>query len=483
MTLTRVLFAILTAGMVWLPAAAFAQEMVSRVTIHVVQRGETLYDIALDYEISLVELARLNGLIDPGNILVGQRLLVPLDSELGGANPRVHQVHPGESLQSIANFYGQDVQELATLNALVNPNSIFIGQLLQVTAGNASDVVSAPESSSLSASATVPLTNSLHTVSVGETLYGIATFYGLAVNDLARVNSISDPSQLFAGQQLIIPHESVSDVALDLPTYVSNIEISPTTFVEGQAGQIRLTTTEPATLHGFFLGRPLLMNSTENNTVHKTNVGVPVFTPGGVYPLELTLTGQNDQVATFAINVQILPGDYATELITVPEDKAELLNPAAETYELNLLQNLTGAYSTERFYVGPMSLPVAAAMNGPFGVRRSYNGGPADRFHTGADFAAGPGTTILAAASGRVVLADTLNIRGVTTVIDHGQGVFSVYSHQSERYVSLAEMVSIGQVIGAAGATGRVTGAHLHWEVWLHGVPVDPMQWIQQDFS
>ncbi|MBZ0277972.1 MAG: M23 family metallopeptidase, partial [Anaerolineae bacterium] len=61
--------------------------------------------------------------------------------------------------------------------------------------------------------------------------------------------------------------------------------------------------------------------------------------------------------------------------------------------------------------------------------------------------------------------------------------VYTGYSHQSEIYVKVGDFVSAGQVIGTIGATGRVTGAHLHWEVWIHGVQVDPMQWVIQNFS
>jgi murein DD-endopeptidase MepM/ murein hydrolase activator NlpD len=81
-----------------------------------------------------------------------------------------------------------------------------------------------------------------------------------------------------------------------------------------------------------------------------------------------------------------------------------------------------------------------------------------------------------------VVLADTLNIRGVATVIDHGWGVYTTYSHQSESYVHVGDFVTLGQVIGTVGDSGRVTGAHLHWEVWVGGVSVDPMQWTVQSF-
>ena len=75
-----------------------------------------------------------------------------------------------------------------------------------------------------------------------------------------------------------------------------------------------------------------------------------------------------------------------------------------------------------------------------------------------------------------------LNIRGNATLIDHGWGLFTLYAHQQGTLVSPGEIVAGGQVIGTVGSTGRSTGPHLHWEVWLNGVNVDPMQWVQEIF-
>jgi murein DD-endopeptidase MepM/ murein hydrolase activator NlpD len=130
-----------------------------------------------------------------------------------------------------------------------------------------------------------------------------------------------------------------------------------------------------------------------------------------------------------------------------------------------------------------MGLPAAAAIVSPFGRKRAYDGGAFDHFHSGTDFGGASGTPILAAASGYVVFVGPLNVRGNATIIDHGWGVFTGYWHQTEQYVQVGDFVSAGQVLGTIGSTGRVTGPHLHWELWVNGVPVDPMQWVQQSFN
>lgn len=98
-------------------------------------------------------------------------------------------------------------------------------------------------------------------------------------------------------------------------------------------------------------------------------------------------------------------------------------------------------------------------------------------YHTGLDFY-GQNVPIYAPADGIVVFADALTVRGNATYIDHGWGVFSGYLHQSEMYVQAGDRVERGQVIGQVGATGRVTGPHLHWEIWVGGVPVEPLDWV-----
>ncbi len=111
------------------------------------------------------------------------------------------------------------------------------------------------------------------------------------------------------------------------------------------------------------------------------------------------------------------------------------------------------------------------------------NDGPSTFFPTGLDFCGNNTTDVLAPAVGRVVFAGPLTVRGNATVIDHGQGVYTGYLHQSELFVQTGDMVQPGQVIGKVGATGRVTGPHLHWEVWVNGVQVDPLDWLEKTFD
>ena len=150
--------------------------------------------------------------------------------------------------------------------------------------------------------------------------------------------------------------------------------------------------------------------------------------------------------------------------------------------ETQRVTQIVSQITPTRYFSGQMGLPCPAPVTSQFGTRRSYNGGPFTNIHGGTDFAAMPGAAIYAPAAGRVVFAGTLNVRGNATIIDHGWGIFTGYWHQQSIGVRVGDLVQQGQVIGTVGKTGRVTGPHLHWEVFVNGVEVDPLQWTRQVF-
>jgi len=122
---------------------------------------------------------------------------------------------------------------------------------------------------------------------------------------------------------------------------------------------------------------------------------------------------------------------------------------------------------------GDWTLPVQGRRSTPFGVRRLRNGKAVGR-HRGMDLAAPSGTPVLAPAAGRVVLAGKFKKHGNTVVLDHGQGLTSIYIHLSGFSVSRGQSVSRGARLGKVGTTGASTGPHLHWSVYAQGTPVDP---------
>lgn len=472
------------------------EEVPAGLTIHVVQRGENLFRIAMAYSTTTDELAALNGILDVSSIQVGQRLLVP-SQETVASVPETHIVQPGESLFSIAQLYNVSVESLLELNNIANANQIYPGQELTIhssqegtpqpeaTAEAVPDtILPTPEIVAANTTNNLPtISSNIHIVQPGETLFRIATAYGLTTNQLATANGISDPTVIYVGQQLVIPNQEQSPVtALDLPDPISNLVVDPLAFVEGETGVIQVTTTTTSTLTGQFLGQPLHFIAQADGTQHLAFIGIPIFTDGGIYPVTIFVSAQDSTQTDFAFNIRIGAGPYGTQNLNVSTETASLLSPAVQENEFTILRNLTSSITPERYHEGLFSIPAAAAMNAPYGTRRSYNGGPVNNFHSGADFASAPNTPIFAAGDGVVMLADTLNIRGNTIVIDHGWGIYTLYAHQTSFSVNVGDRVTTNQVIGMAGSTGRVTGPHLHWEVWVNGVPVNPITWTQRTF-
>lgn len=129
-------------------------------------------------------------------------------------------------------------------------------------------------------------------------------------------------------------------------------------------------------------------------------------------------------------------------------------------------------YSPDRLWTLPLTRPVPGGISSLYGLKRVFNG-QARGYHRGLDLRGAAGTPIKACADGRVVLCDDLYFAGKSVYLDHGQGVFTAYLHMSEQLVQKGQEVRKGQIIGKVGATGRVTGPHLHLSLIVQGQSVD----------
>ena len=135
---------------------------------------------------------------------------------------------------------------------------------------------------------------------------------------------------------------------------------------------------------------------------------------------------------------------------------------------------MTVQSGTDRLWSAPFVRPVREPANSRFGTRSVFNG-EVRRPHGGADFLSPAGTLVHAPNAGRVAAARDLFFTGNTVIIDHGMGVVSLLAHLSAMNVREGDVIEAGQVIGRVGATGRVTGPHLHWGVTVTGARVDPL--------
>jgi murein DD-endopeptidase MepM/ murein hydrolase activator NlpD len=158
------------------------------------------------------------------------------------------------------------------------------------------------------------------------------------------------------------------------------------------------------------------------------------------------------------------------------------IDPATTIPEQDQIFSLTAPATPVRMWDGLFVLPSVGGFRSVFGSLRAYNGGPYNSFHGGVDFSGAEDRPITAPAPGVVVFTGKLVVRGNATVIDHGWGVYTGYWHQSKTLVNIGDHVATGQILGYQGATGRVTGPHLHWEMIIGDKQVDPLQWTKVAF-
>ncbi|HKV26379.1 MAG TPA: M23 family metallopeptidase [Candidatus Acidoferrum sp.] len=206
-------------------------------------------------------------------------------------------------------------------------------------------------------------------------------------------------------------------------------------------------------------------------------LGVDLQKPKGSYEFSVSGTFEGGGEAECKAEVKVEDGHFATENLTVKKqfvepDPEQLARAEAETKRL---REIFDQVTPERLWSGPFRMPLVGDFKGTnFGKRRVLNG-HAGSPHTGVDFPAPVGTPVHAAQSGRVVLADNLFFSGNTVIVDHGLGIYTFYCHFSEIDAKVGEEVKAGTVIGKVGATGRVTGPHLHWGLTVERARVNAM--------
>lgn len=202
-------------------------------------------------------------------------------------------------------------------------------------------------------------------------------------------------------------------------------------------------------------------------------VGVDLDVTPGTYAVEIDAGGPESATTHL---LKVIARRFPTRTLKV--DPA-LVNPPPEAREriareAGRLGRLWAAAATTRLWAGPFERPVPDAANSSFGTRSIYNGEPRSA-HGGTDFLSPPGRPIQAPNAARVAIAEPLYFTGGTVVLDHGGGVLSLFAHLSTIGVREGDLVASGEVIGEVGATGRVTGPHLHWAVRVSGARVDPL--------
>jgi murein DD-endopeptidase MepM/ murein hydrolase activator NlpD len=255
----------------------------------------------------------------------------------------------------------------------------------------------------------------------------------------------------------------------------------PASLVNGSPCLFRVTPSQPLkSLHGTWFGRKVFFDVDPASRTWYGVAGIDVDARPGRYTLDLTGVAMNGKRMSFDQVVSVGKANYPISKLRVPKKYTDLdaKTLARVKREQALKSEVFHRITDDRQWSGRFATPVKTATTAVFGAQRTFNG-VRQSIHQGLDYQASTGTPVGAVNSGTVILARDLFFEGNCVVIDHGQGLLTLYLHLSAVKVKEGDTLTRGQIVGLSGATGRVTGPHLHLAVRWQGIYVNPATMLE----
>lgn len=447
-----------------------AQDEPSSDPVYVVQPGDTLWDIARRFGLSLDDLVQANPQVDAALLKPGYELKIP---GLTGVTGRLETrpVALGETLVSLSRDAHVSQEVLVRLNRILSPRELYIGR----------EMILPVDSEEAKTGSTVWKRLVMER---GQSALELAVLHEVNPWHLSLGSGYSGSVVLLPGDVLRIGGQPASADELKLGALLPQItgaSVDSLPLVQGRTAVIRVNAPADLPIQGLLVTAPLNFFYTDSGEWVALQ-GVHAMLEPGLYPLILQAKLPGGSSWSLTQRIRVIEGNY-------PFDPELLVDPATIDPEITQPENeqwnaLTAPVTAQKLWDGLFTSPVDPVFTecwpSTFGNRRSYNQSGYNYFHTGLDFCGTVGNAVYAPAAGEVVFQGFLAVRGNATVINHGQGVYTAYMHQSEILVKVGDRVSAGQLIGRVGNTGRVTGPHLHLEIWVGGVQVDPLEWLQR---
>lgn len=309
----------------------------------------------------------------------------------------------------------------------------------------------------------------------GQNLVQTAVSHQIDLHTLANANQITNPYQPIFGT-IFVP--SPDQTPRILPAGFSQLDLSHIPARPGEAVGWRGQTTAVSTPQSWLNGRAITVAQNGSAVVGLTGTGA--FFGSGTPLLEIqTDSGYWAQPWRFVDTTA-----WTFQQLTLTGSAAEI-DQAAIDEERAWLFELWEQASPLPQWDAPFQTPISSYLeiSSAFGARRSYNGGPYRTYHEGVDFSAFGGTAVTAPASGTIIVAEFLYVRGGAVIIDHGLGIYSGFYHLSSLAVSAGDVVQAGALVGEVGTTGLSTGNHLHWDLLVNGIWVDALAWQSRDMA
>ena len=385
-----------------------------------------------------------------------------------------YTVVAGDTLGEIATRHGVTLEALIAANGILDPNLLEVGQVLTI-----------PGAQGDSSGAALPIPDAVSVrARPGDTPARLAQRYGQSVETLTALNPISDTARLFPGQPLLLPRSAVTPDPLRFGA-VKQVEV-PSVLPQGRTGRVVVQTSRPLELQAPWNELPISFTPLPDDPLRQwAYLPAPALIAPSTYWLALSYTASNGLMLNRAWSIGVVEGGYPTEVLAFTPEVGALLDPILVQTELEKVTATWSQRSPEVLWSGVFSRPVDSQYptTSAYGTRRSYDGGPVTGYHEGQDFGVPEGVPILSPGDGVVALAEPLTVRGNAVIIDHGRGVYTGYWHLSEIGVTPGQAVKTGDILGLVGNTGLSTGAHLHWELRIYGISVDPMQFTEEPLA
>ncbi len=442
-------------------APVFAQDVQNGPT-YIIQSGDTLGVIASKFGVSIDDIITTNNIENPNILSAGQQIIIPGLEGISG-NLTAETIPLGASLSSLSVKYQFPVSMLTKLNKITSPEEIYAGSSL---------ILPVSEQTTL---------NQTIVMKPGETLIEAAAranqnpWMLIFQNNLEQswLTNESHPL-LFSGNNVELEQQTGA-----LP-FLTSLELDKLPIIQGQTVKVSATGKPGLQLTGNLSGRELHFFPTADGR-YVALQGISAMTEPGLVDFSISVSDTDSSKFEVSQKVLVQSGFY-------PEDPPlsvdpQTIDPAYTEPEEQTVKQITSPVTPQQLWTGQFRDPVDdPCYKSVFGVRRIYNGGAYINYHGGLDYGVCANLNIYAPAAGTVVFTGPLTALGNATYIDHGLGIYSGYGHQAEIKVKVGDHVEPGQLIGIIGATGRVTGPHLHWEIWANGVRVNPVQWLENTY-
>lgn len=444
------------------PARPALADDLPRQAVYICAWPDTPASVAALFHIPVGRILSANNLPDASQRLeAGQMLIIPSLDYYRGYLVRA-EAAPGDTLSALALRSASTPGLLARLNRLTSPAELYLGRALVV-----------PHQ-------LVPAASLAAVFKENGSMLELAAQAGRSPYTPLLAGGSDFGRFRVPGAAVYLPASDAQPFSELLPGLI-DLSINPLPLSTGGTLVVHAASSRPLPLRARLGTEPLAFFE-QTPTLQVAIEGVPLGMKRGLTTLRLETTLPDGRISRLEQWVPVRVVDYGLDApFTVA---AELADPAVMAGENRQIQSIVQQRAEQRLWPGIFQPPTLFpdCITSTFGRRRSLNGSAYTYYHGGLDFCGGVGEKVLAAADGVVVYTGELPVHGNLLILSHGWGVYSGYAHLSKYSARVGQHVVAGEEVGRIGITGRVTGPHLHFEVWAGGVSVSPQEWLERSF-